>query len=151
MHNQSETINMSTTRKILILSALLNFSASAYAQAWDLLATSTDNNAITADDEALYALKDSGNVWRYDGNSWELVDNGTETKQIVANTYLYVLKNSGNIWLRQNGQWRMIDSGVATRQIAARGTAFGCSRTMARYGTPKAMARIGHESNLCHP
>jgi hypothetical protein len=95
---------MSTTRTILMLLAFFNFSSGAQAQSWSLLATSTDNNAIAADDEALYALKDSGNVWRHDGNSWELVDNGTGTKQIVANTYLYVLKDNGNIWLRQNGQ-----------------------------------------------
>jgi hypothetical protein len=43
---------MSTTTTILILLAFFNFSSGAQAQSWSLLATSTDNNAIAADDEA---------------------------------------------------------------------------------------------------
>jgi hypothetical protein len=104
----------------LLMMAVL-YPSLAISETWSTLAESRDNVAITADDEALYALKDTGNIWRYRAESWELVDNGTNTKQIAADTYLFVLKNNGNIWRLANNQWQLIDDGVATKQIAVSG------------------------------
>lgn len=76
---------------------------------------------IAVDAGNVYALKYSGNIWRFNRNipGWTQIDPGTGTKQIASNGVLYALKDSGNIWeLGFGGQWRLIDQGTGTRMMA---------------------------------
>jgi hypothetical protein len=52
--------------------------------------------------------------------NFELLDNGTGTKQIVHDGgAVYSLKDNGNIWRFSGGRWERIDDGEGTRAIAA--------------------------------
>jgi len=63
----------------------------------------TDNGSgtkqIDSSGGVLYALKDNGNIWLWQGNGWTQVDTATGTRAIDASGgWLYVLKDNGNLY-----------------------------------------------------
>jgi hypothetical protein len=96
-------------------------------QKWRSLAR-IENAVMAAIDEGslLFAMSANGNVFRRVSGQWQMIDDGTGSRQIEAsNGQLYVLKEGGNVWrsgdILKAPRWEKIDDGTGTRQIAIDG------------------------------
>lgn len=86
---------------------------------WDKIDEGTGTRQIAGDRTgAIYALKNNGNIWRYE-EGWTRIDEGKGTKQIAAAAgVVYALKDNGNLW-RWEGGWSKIDDGTGTKEVFA--------------------------------
>ena len=99
----------------------LSFSAPAHAQ-WDMLDANPGTKQIVHDGSAIYALKDNGNIWAFQGGRWNQLDNGSGTRSIAAaGGRVYAMKDDGRVFRLSFGQWSAIGS-QGSRQVAASGT-----------------------------
>jgi predicted Zn-dependent protease len=93
---------------------------------WQQLDANPATSAITAANNELYQLHDTGSIWRYTGTpmtGWQQLDANPATKAITAaNNELYQLHDTGSIW-RYTGTpmtgWQQLDANPATMTITA--------------------------------
>lgn len=96
---------------------------------WTKVDNGTRTVMISADAQSgMYVLKQSGVIFRHTGGmNFEQVDNGANTRQIVAaDGGVFVLKDNGNVWRIEPGRTFQVDDGLGTRQIAAGGGTLCC-------------------------
>lgn len=107
-----------TFGKLALAALALFISAPAHAQ-WEMLDQNPGTKQIVHDGSAVYALKDNGNIWMFQGGRWQQIDNGDGTRQIAAaGGRVYAMKNDGRVYRLSYGQWSAIGS-KGSRQMAA--------------------------------
>ena len=97
------------------------FHWTGYGMQWEVSDNGSGTKQIDASGGMLYALKDTGAIWRMNG-AWAQIDDGAGTKQISADgRFFYALKDNGNIWMFRDERWLQADNGTGTRQLHASG------------------------------
>jgi len=102
---------MSSVRNLFfILTFLFLLSPSAHA-GFEKIDSGTGTKQIVADGGELYALKDSGEVWRYFNGNWYKIGaaTGGQTREIsVRDGFVVALNNNSDVWFYDRHQWTKI-------------------------------------------
>lgn len=96
-------------------------------QKWRSLQNLAGAWQATLDERSLFfVMNRDGQAFRRTSSGWQMVDNGTNSRQIEAsNNRLFVLKMNGNLWrsgdMLTGGEWQPVDDGTGTIQVAVDG------------------------------
>lgn len=87
---------------------------------WQPIGADSNNIAIAATSESLYALQRSGAVLKYTGAGWTLISQDSLTRAIVATDEgLFQMHSTGRILRLDGSSWVTVSTSYSTRQIVA--------------------------------